>query len=308
MRKSGGLLKTRFSSAFWVFLSLTLVSLAALVVSTRENLDLRHTGFTILSGTRGAVDTVSSFVSSTVLAIGELAKLREEHDALLDRLARYEGLERTASEISQENQRLREQLGFADSVGVRNVPARIVARDPDNLFSAFVINKGRLAGLSRNMPVIAWQGGTQALVGKVIEARSFESLVLPLYDQDFSVSSRFATSRFEGIVEGQGGAEMALRMRFIPKRALEQISRGELVVSSGMGGIYPPDINIGRVSSIIYGAHEVSMEVEVLPLIDFARLEYVFVIQTIDREEPEDGYPEADLSGTGTAPAAENRP
>ena len=129
------------------------------------------------------------------------------------------------------------------------------------------------------MAVIAWQGGSQALVGKVITARTFESLVMPLYDTKLNIAARFSASRYEGIVEGQGDPESALRMRFIPKRARDEINYGDLVVSSGMGGIYPSGLNIGRVSGVSYREYETSMEVELEPLLDFSRLEYVFVIE-----------------------------
>jgi len=282
MKKMGGLLKNRFPKELYVFAALVLVSVSVLVVSTQNVMNFQYAGISAFSGVRGAVAEVSSFASGTVLAVRELARLQEEHAELLERLARYERLERTAAEISQENVRLREQLGFSQELAFRHIPARIVGRDPDNLFSAVVINKGTRAGVARDMPVIAWQGGAQALVGKVIQARAFESLVMPVHDSNLFVSARFAASRFEGIVEGQGSPNMDLVMRFISKRARDEISRGDMIVSSGMGGVYPPDINIGRVSRVIYSDHEISMEVELEPLIDFSRLEHVFVIETQD--------------------------
>jgi rod shape-determining protein MreC len=207
---------------------------------------------------------------------------------LLERLVRYERLERSAAEISQENIRLREQLAFSQSLMYRHIPAELIGRDPDNLYSALVINKGRRAGIRKDMGVVAWQGGSQALVGKVIQVSAFESLVMPLYDTSLLVASRFAASRFEGIVEGQGNPDSPLRMRYIPKRARDEIGKGDLIVSSGMGGIYPPGINIGRVNSVAYYEHEISMEAEVEPLIDFSRLEYVFVIEKKIIEDDED--------------------
>jgi rod shape-determining protein MreC len=154
----------------------------------------------------------------------------------------------------------------------------LIGRDPDNLFSAFVINKGSRAGVKADMPVIAYQNGTQGLVGKVIETGLFESLVMPLYDLSSFVASRLSESRYEGISEGQGDPELPLRMRFIQKRARDEISIGEMVVSSGMGGVYPADMNIGRVSLIHFQESEISMEVELESSINFSRLEYVFVI------------------------------
>jgi len=261
------------------------VSFSLLLFSTRNMIqNFQDAGLSVFSGVRGRVDAVSSLVSRTVLSVRELAELRTEYARLLESVARYERLERSAAEINQENIRLKEQLGFSQSLSYRHIPAKLIGRDPDNLYSALVINKGGSSGVARDMAVIAWQGGSQALVGKVIQVRTYESLVMPLYDTSLLVASRFAASRYEGIIEGQGSPDLPARMRFIPKRARDEISRGDLIVTSGMGGVYPPDINIGRISSISYHEYEISMEAELEPLIDFSRLEYIFVIEEKDHD------------------------
>jgi rod shape-determining protein MreC len=288
--KGGGLPKARFSATVYVFAALTLCSFSLLLLSTRSFIvDFKDMGLSLFSGVRGGVYELSSFFSRTVLSVRELADLRREHAELLRRLERYEELERSNAEISQENMRLREQLGFARTVRYRRIAAEISGRDPDNLFSALVINKGKHSGVANNMAVIAWQNGTQALVGKVIQAGVFESLVMPVYDVSSQAAARFSMSRYEGIVEGQGSPEAPLLMRFIPKRALDELNIGDIIVSSGMGGVFPPGINIGRVSALNYREYEISMEAEVEPAIDFSRLEYVFVIESLPATEDTDG-------------------
>ena len=273
--------KSQTGSDLYVFVALLLVSFLTLFFSSRSVLaDAKNLGLTVFSGLRGGIHGVSSALSRTVLSIGELATLRREYSELTERIARYEQLERTSAEIRQENYRLREQLGFSGDLRYQHIPAELIGRDPDNLFSAFVINKGTRAGVTVNMPVIAYQNGIQALVGKVIYAGAFESLVMPLYDESCFVASRMAESRYEGIVEGRGSSDISLLMRFVGKRAREEINIGDMVVSSGLGGIYPPGINIGRVNRINYQENELSMEVELEPSIDFSRLEYVFVIKS----------------------------
>ena len=279
--------KTRFSATAYVFTALMLLSFSMLFLSTRSFvLNFKNLGLSAFSGVRGGVYELSSLASRTVLAVRELADLREEYTELLKRLARYEELERSNAEISQENARLREQLGFTRTLRYRHIPAEISGRDPDNLFSALVINKGTYSGVAADMAVIAWQNGTQALVGKVIQAGILESLVMPLYDGNSFIASRFAVSRYEGIVEGQGSPESPLVMRFIPKRARDELGVGDMIVSSGLGGVYPPGINIGRVSALNYQDYEISMEAELEPALDFSRLEYVFVIAAAQSAEP----------------------
>jgi rod shape-determining protein MreC len=274
-KKSG----VRWGLSSYVFVALAIGSFSLLLFSTRSFIvDVKDMGLSLFSGMRGGIYELSSLASRTVLSIRELATLRREYAELTSRMARYEQLERTAAEIRQENLRLREQLGFSRSLNYLHIPAELIGRDPDNLFSALVINKGRHAGVENNMAVIAWQNGIQGLVGKVVQTGQFESLVMPVYDVSSFVASRFSVSRYDGIVEGQGSPDVPLRMRFIQKRARDEINYGDVIVSNGMGGVYPGGISIGRVNAIYYQEYEISMEVELESIIDFSRLEYVFVI------------------------------
>ncbi|MDR0302801.1 MAG: rod shape-determining protein MreC [Treponema sp.] len=284
-QKSGGRLSgTLLNASFYVFIFLVIISILMLMFSGGNfSYSVKNLGLSLFSGVRGGIYELSSMVSRTVLSVKELADLRKEHTELLKQLERYEELERSNAEIYQENIRLREQLGFAQSLRYRRIPAQISGRDPNNLFSAVVIDKGSFAGVTRDMPVVAWQNGTQALVGKVIQTGAFESLVMPIFDNNALVSSRLSVTRYEGIVEGQGNQETPLLMRFVPKRARDEINIGDIIVSSGMGGIFPAGINIGRVNNIYSPEYETTLEIEVIPMIDFSRLEYVYLIE---RETP----------------------
>ncbi|MDR3171076.1 MAG: rod shape-determining protein MreC [Treponema sp.] len=272
-----------------VFVVLTVVSFLLLFFSTQSFIvDIKDTGLSLFSGVRNGIHGVTSLVSRTILSIEELSRLRTEYAELTDRMSRYEQLERSAAEIRQENRRLREQLGFASSLEYKHIAAELIGRDPDNLFSALVINKGKHAGVSNNMPVIAYQNGVQGLVGKVIQAGQFESLVMPLYDVSAFVSSRLSESRYEGIVEGQGSPDVPLLMRFIRKRAREEIHTGDVIMTSGIGGVYPGGITIGRVSRMRYQEDEISMDLELESVIDFSRLEYLFVLDVEQPTAPEE--------------------
>ncbi|MDR2052869.1 MAG: rod shape-determining protein MreC, partial [Treponema sp.] len=273
----------RFNADIYVFAFLSLFSFALLFFSTLSFVvNFKNVGLSLFSGVRGGIYGISSQITRTVNSVQELAVLQKEYAELTARVTRYEQLERTAAEIRQENYRFREQLGFSQQIRYRHYPAEIIGRDPDNLFSAFVINKGKRDGVAYNMAIIAFQDGIQALVGKVIQAGQFESMVMPVYDSSSFVPARFASSRYEGLVEGQGKSEYPLLMRLISKRARDDVHFGDMVITSGIGGgygaVYPAGINIGRVSRIFYKEDETSMEVELETILDFSRLEYVFVI------------------------------
>jgi len=281
-RKRGGKIPgAPVNATVYVFTSLVLLSILMLMFfSTNFIFGVKNAGLSAFSGVRGGIYEFTSFISRTVLSVSELATLRREHAELIRQLERFEEIERSNAEIYQENIRLREQLGFSRSLRYRRIPAQISGRDPNNLYSALVINKGSYSGVSNNMAVVAWQDGIQALVGKVIQVGAFESLVMPVFDLNSQVSARFSVTRYEGIVEGQGNAETPLLMRFVPRRARNDINIGDIIISSGMGGIFPAGINIGRVSGVNILEYENTLNVEVTPMVDFSRLEYVFIIDS----------------------------
>jgi len=289
-RKSGGRIPgAQINSSLFVFVILTVVSIVMLLMSTRDFIfGVKNVGLSFFSGIRGGIHEVNTFISRTVLSISELSTLRQEHASLLRQLDRFEELERSNAEIYQENIRLKEQLDFSRTLRYRHIPAQISGRDPDNLFSSVVINKGSVAGVKNNMAVVAWQNGVQALVGKVIQTGAFESLVMPVFDINSQVSTRLSVSRFEGITEGQGNSDAPLVMRFVPRRAREEINIGDIVITSGMGGVFPPGVNIGRVSGINILEYETTLEIDIVPMVDFSRLEYVFVIEAEIPESPAD--------------------
>ncbi|MDR1095579.1 MAG: rod shape-determining protein MreC [Spirochaetaceae bacterium] len=272
----------------YVFVALCCVSFACLLFSTRSFvINFRNAGFSLFSGLRVGMHSVSSFAGGIVNSIQELARLRRDYAELVERMERYEIFERTAAEIRQENYRLREQLDFSLSLQYKHTVAEITGRDPDNLYQAFTVNKGTRHGIKTNMSVIAYQNGVQALAGMVIQTGLLESLVMPVYSGSAYVSARFAKSRYEGLVEGQGGLEYPLRMRSITKLARSEIQEGDVVITSGLGGVYPAGITIGRVSSLYFEEALTSMEIELVPSIDFSRLEYVIIISP--EEFAEDG-------------------
>ena len=284
--------KRRIHIVSYVFIVLCLVSFSILFLSARNlTSDVKNSGLSMYSGLRASVYRLKSFISGTVLSIQELAILKEQYDELAERINRYEQLEKTAAGMRHENNRLREQLGFSQDISYRHIAAEIIGNDPDNLFSSLVINKGKRDGVSVNMPVIAYQKNEKSrtsdmaptgtvLVGKVVQAAQYESLVMPLYDSTSYISSRLGESRIEGIVEGQGGPDIPLLLRFVRRQTRGDIGIGEQVITSGLGGVFPPGILLGRVNRVLYQDTDTSIEIELECSADFSRLEYVFVIDS----------------------------
>ena len=240
-------------------------------------ISIEKVGFAFVSTLQKGVHAVTSGVSNTVNAVHELSRLKEENAALMEKLKNYEYMQRTNTDIRKENERLKEQLAFSQSIEQKNYAAQIIGRDPDSLYSGLTINKGSRHGIRKNMPVIAVQNGTVGLVGKNVTVGLGTSLVMPVYDLKCSVSGRIQNTRDIGLVNGRGTAENPLSMKYIKKRVLEELHFGDLVVTSGESENYIRDIPIGSISKITVLDYDSSLDIEITPIIDFARLETVIV-------------------------------
>ncbi len=233
-----------------------------------------------------AFSWVSNLVEGTLFSIKELSNIRSQYNALADRLERYSSMERDMADMRAENTRLREQLGFAQNLTIIQTSAQIIAKDPGNLYSSIVIDKGKDSGVGSAMAASAFQSGVEGLVGKVLDAGKSSSILLPLYDQRFFVSARFSRSRSEGLVNGQGQADEPLVMKYISKLAASDIQIGDMVVTSGLDSIYPPDLAIGRVKEVRIPEYGGSAVAYLEPVLDFSRLEYLFILKKTPAEIP----------------------
>ncbi|OHD14501.1 MAG: rod shape-determining protein MreC [Spirochaetes bacterium GWB1_48_6] len=256
------------------------VSLITLVVSTRSLAGFpERIGLSVLSFLQRGFDGAGQFVSDTVNSIAELRRLEESHRELLKRVENLGNLERSYADLKRENDRLKEQLGFLSSAKYASVSAKIIARDPENLYSTFVLNKGALHGIVKNQAVVAYQNGIEGLVGRVVEVGRTSCVVAPIYDTSAFVAVKLERSRYDGLAVGAGTSEAPIIIRYIKKRAKDEIQFGDLVVTSGMQSLYPPGISIGRVTKLKDLDYLTSLELEMEPIIDFGRMEYVFIIR-----------------------------
>jgi rod shape-determining protein MreC len=255
------------------------VSVVLLSVSTTRFVQVpRSVGMSVVSVLQRVVQGIGDGVTNTVRSVAELGRLRQEYEALLDELERYRTLESDIDQLRSENRRLREVLQFSQTVSFRNLPAEIIGREPGNMFASFTINRGSRDGITVDTPVIAVQDGNQGLVGRVAEVAPTSAVVAPLFDASTYVAARLVDSRYEGLVGGGGPGIAELTMRYVDPQARNRTAYGDMVVTSGMSSIYPKGIRVGEVIGIQAFAWESSLTITLDPVIDFGRLEYVFLL------------------------------
>ena len=252
--------------------------------------DFNTMGFTIMTTAQKGVHAVWGGVFGAFTAIKDIAKLQKEYDALVERLKDYEYLQRNNVEIRRENEQLREQLGFAEGLKNKNIPAQIIGRNLDSYYTGITVNKGVRHGVHKGMPVIAIQNGNVGIVGKIITVGVETSLVMPLYDMQCNISVRIQRTRDVGIVSGNGSDSVPLSLKYIRKRVQGELHYGDVIVTSGENDNYMRDIPVGTVIRWTPVDYASTLDIELEPIIDFTRLENVLIVdQTAQKAEGEAG-------------------
>ena len=241
-------------------------------------INFNKVGFTVFSTMQKGVHLVADGVGKFFTSVHEIVVLEKEYKILEEKLKDYEYMQRNNAEIRKENERLKEQLGFASNYEYKNIASQIIGRDVNSIFSGITIDKGIKNGIKKGMPVIAVQNGNVGVVGKIVTVGLTTSQVMPVYDLKCNISGRIENTRDVGIVSGTGSAYSPLKMQYIRKRDAGELNFGDIVITSGENGNYMKNIPIGRISKINVLDYDSNLDIELDPVIDFARLETVLVI------------------------------
>ena len=206
-----------------------------------------------------------------------LVDVRQENRRLklaLDSLKRENSLyrERVATQ-----ERLSELLKFREAVSQPAVAAQVVGLDPTGWFQSVVINKGTKSGIQLDMPVVNASG----VVGRIVSVTPHYAKVLLVIDQNSAVDCLVQRSRDRGMVRGQ--SVQVCRLDYMVKSG--DVKEGDVVITSGLGRVFPKGLPIGTVSNVKEGYGTLFKEIEVTPAVDFSKLEEVLVILQAESEE-----------------------
>jgi len=199
-----------------------------------------------------------------------LVDLRQENSILQRSLETLEIENQLLRERAAENQNLRDLLAFKEKYFYKMIPAEIIGRDPSSWFKTILIDKGSDDGVACGAGVIAPEG----IIGQIVDVASSTSKVLLVTDINSSVDAVIKRNRTRGIVEGQG--KNSCRLSFVLKT--EDVLHDDILVSSGLNGMFPKGVPIGRVSHVVKETDGFFLSVELKPLVDFSKLESVLVV------------------------------
>jgi rod shape-determining protein MreC len=207
----------------------------------------------------------------------ENRRLREENQRL-----RVESLQ--VSETTEENRRLRRLLALQEQLPLTTVSAEIIAREWGGWVRSLTVNRGRGDNVPRLAAVIAPDG----LIGRVIEVRRGASVIQVLTDPASTVGAHAVRTRTVGIVEGDPRG--TIRFKYMAREG-SGIQIGDLIVTSGAGGVFPRGIPIGRVRAIDNRGSALFHYAALTPAVDVARVDEVLLLTGDARQDVAAAFP-----------------
>lgn len=228
--------------------------------------------------TQSVLRGISGVWSSYIGLVG----VRLENERLRSELARLQGEKVRLVEHQKENERLRELLALRSTKSLDGVVANVIGYDPVSLVQAVVIDRGSQHGIQQGLPVVEGSG----VVGQVISVSPHTAQVLLLIDHASGIDGLIQATRARGIVEGSGGGYA--QWRFVLRE--EAVGIGDLVVTSGMDGVFPRGLLIGAVIDLEGRGGGLFHQIEIKPAVNFSKLETVLVLKpaTAESEETEE--------------------
>jgi len=204
-----------------------------------------------------------------------LVEVREQNEKLQAALVEASVKLSMLEEARLENIRLRSVLGFETPAEYSMVPAKVIAVEGEKIPVLAVINKGFQDSVFVDQPLINQQG----LIGRVIAVSADYATVQLLTDPTNRVAARVADSREMGIIKYNIAEGMILDN--FPIQGI--IKEGDLILSSGLGGIYPAGLRVGTVSEVEYPEEEPFCNVKINPAVNFKSLEELFILRLKER-------------------------
>lgn len=203
------------------------------------------------------------WVSAFGASRSEVAELREQNAALRKRNAELE-------EARQENDRLRALVGLVEAQKLESLGARVIGRPTNSWEGVITIDRGSADGVTASMPVI----GADGLLGQTVSVTAHSAKVRLITDQESAVAAMLQNSRAEGVA--RGSIDRQITLDFLSKDAT--VTVGDVVITSGMGGVYPKGLIIGDVSEVEASSGALYPLVYVRPAASLSGIEEVLVL------------------------------
>jgi len=224
-------------------------------------------------------------------SISQLVSAREENKILQERITSLLQEKEKLQETISESKRLKRILNYQEETPYELVSARVVGWTPSLFSSALLIDKGINQGFEKDTPMVAWQEGGNsqdpgvadfslrlngmAVVGRISESGPDMSKVLLITDANSELAAMVQRSREKGVIAGTG--KRVLLLKYLSPTADLEI--GDLIITSGMGRIFPAGLVIGSVEEVLRGVGGLEKRAWVVPRVNINQLEDVQIIK-----------------------------
>lgn len=185
-------------------------------------------------------------VKDTGKNLKELFQSREENVRLREKLREYIHKKNQWLAMEQENLRLSKILNLQKKNFSGFVPAKVIARDLQNWYHCLIVDKGSSAGIKKDSPVVKLEDDQELLIGRIEEVYPSTSKLLLITDSLCAVVGTCYRTGDDGVVKGENSHKLVFH--YVPSGT--ELRTGDLIVSAGIGGIFPEGLQIGLVREI----------------------------------------------------------
>ena len=227
---------------------------------------VRYAGLVVTAPFRGLGNVFSNLTADQAT----LSELKEENEALRMRNAELE-------EQASSAERLQELLDLRSTYDLQSVTGTIVSGASDSWSSTVTIDRGTSSGVTAGMPVMTSAG----VIGQVVSSGPSSSTVKLLSDEGSSISALVQSSRSHGMLTGSATGEVKLEL----VSSGQDVKVGDVVVTSGLGGVFPKGLPVGEVVSVTNDPGELYLDIVVDLYADTSSSEEVLIITSLTDEQ-----------------------
>ncbi|MBQ8192654.1 MAG: rod shape-determining protein MreC [Bacilli bacterium] len=225
-----------------------------------------------------------NFAASKISEYSELKDVREDNDILETSIDRIDSIEAENIELRRQLDELKEELSIDYTLtDYEYLNATVISRNVGYWYNTVTINKGSYNGVEKDMVVINSKG----LIGRIIRTSTFTSDVRLITTSDtnnkISVYVSNGDTNLYGLINNYDYSNNLLEVEGISNT--KDVNVGDFVYTSGLGGIFPSGILIGRVSEISTDSYDLAKIIKVTPSADFNDINYVSVLKRKSVEE-----------------------
>lgn len=261
---------------------LSVAFLGIIIFSVKNESNSISSGIgSVVSPLQKIVYKVNDKIKNSVDFFANFSKVKQENEDLKVKNSELENQMVEYKTLKDENERLREVLKLKESKNNYDyVGVNIIGYSGGTVSQGYIIDKGTNDGIEKDMIIINHQG----LVGKVTKAESNYSIVETILNENMAVSVMVDSTReTTGILRGykENKNEELVKVYNLPIDS--EIKEGDVILTSGLGLIYPKEIRIGEVISVETDNIMVMKNALVKPYVDFNKLEELFVVVPKDK-------------------------